>query len=96
MTKERKSELQKSADRAREMQAAVDKMENNLKVCEKEYEQLQLKMDEALRNLQDTRGLLHAQREKLERELNSVISSACKGLKGAVSYTNCDKVGQRF
>lgn len=70
---EKKSELQKAADRVREMQVAVDKMEKNLKVCEGEYSSLKLKTEEAYRNLADTAGLLKAQKDKLNRETQAAL-----------------------
>lgn len=72
MAKQVRSELQKAADRVREMQVAVEKMEKNLDVCVQEYEKYDLLRAEASRNLEDTRGLLYAQRDKLAREIESV------------------------
>lgn len=72
MAKQKQSELQKAADRVRDMQVAVEKMEGNLQVCVREYEKYDLLRAEASRNLEDTQGLLYAQRDKLMREIESV------------------------
>lgn len=67
-----KSELQLAADRVREMQVAIENMEKNLQVCQDEYQVCKKNLDEAARNLADTEDLLMAQRNKLEREIESV------------------------
>lgn len=65
MVKKVQSELQLAADRIREMQVAVETTKSNLQECQIAY-------SEAMRNLKDTEGLLRAQEEKLQRELQVV------------------------
>jgi hypothetical protein len=70
------SELQKAADRVREIQAAIDEFEAAKVVCEQAVldannavTQAQLKLREEQRNLYDTRSFLNAQYEKRGREI---------------------------
>lgn len=72
MARQVKSELQKAADRVRVMQVAVQNTEKNLEICAAEWSKYDLLKAEAGRNLEDTRSLLNAQRDKLEREVQSV------------------------
>lgn len=65
MVKKVQSELQLAADRIREMQVAVETSKSNLQECQIAY-------SEAMRNLKDAEGLLRAQEEKLQRELQVV------------------------
>lgn len=65
MTKKVQSQLQLAADRVREMKIAVDASEKNLLEC-------QLAYHEARRNLLDTEGFLAAQKDKLNREIQSI------------------------
>jgi hypothetical protein len=71
---EQRSELQKAADRVREIQEAVDIRQEHLAVCKREVEQCKLAYDEALRNYGDAESLLGAQFEKLYREKKSVLT----------------------
>jgi hypothetical protein len=76
MAKEKKSELQGAADRVREMAEAVKesiKEENKqVEICN----DLMNKWAAAQRKLEDARSLLRAQKEKLQRELDTVIGIA--------------------
>ena len=66
------SELQKAANRVREIQAAITEFEGIKKHLTKEVDSLELQYAAACRNLADTKSLLKAQYEKRERELEEM------------------------
>ncbi len=66
------SELQKAADRVREVQEAITEMEGIKALLTKDVDALELQLSLACRNLADTKSLLHAQYEKRERELEEM------------------------
>lgn len=72
MAKTSASELQKAADAVRLTQTAVEKFEKIEASLQRDLENLEKEILETKMNLEDTRSLLRAQREKLGRELNVV------------------------
>jgi len=81
-----KSELQKAADRVRDIQAAIDDYEANRLLCIEGVNeakavafQAQFALNEELRKLADTESLLRAQYEKRSRELREVSSISFEG-----------------
>ena len=69
MAKQARSELQKAADRVHEVKLVIDEFEKIEAGLVQDVDNLARQLKETERNLGDTRSLLRAQREKLEREL---------------------------
>lgn len=82
--KDKRTELQKAADRVAEMEAVVAQTEKDLKVCEDAYNKAALAFEEARRNHYDTALLLKARQDKLMNER----SSATRLLYGTTAVPN--------
>ena len=70
-----KTELQKAADRVASINAAIGEYEEELKKIQATHDAAWIEYQAAYRDLEDTKSLLRAQREKLEREKESALQS---------------------